>query len=100
MIAKWKTYDGRIVEMETIDHQHLSNIHHYCGLVVPELYDNIIRQDIMNVLNERFEGKILPYHPDPRFIREKLYLLKKGYLRMDDTIVINGTVVGWYLNNN
>ena len=42
----WITYDGRVVPMETMDHQHMSNIHHYINTTVPEYYDEDVREYI------------------------------------------------------
>ena len=48
----WQTWDGRLVDMKNMSHQHMSNIHYYQNLIYPKLYsksDKIwIRQMLLN----------------------------------------------------
>ena len=91
----WTTFDDRVVPMETMDHQHMSNIHHYINTTVPEYYDEDIREYITAWLVRRFAGVILPYQPVPEFKFEKNRLLSKGYLK-DKDVVVNGRKIGSY----
>jgi len=33
-MTHWMTFDNRIIPMETMEHQHMSNIHHYMNVVI------------------------------------------------------------------
>lgn len=82
--------------MEEMSHQHMSNIYYFTKYIVPELYPQSIRNDIMNWLLVRFDGVILPYHPVHEFVQEQIYLSKMGYLRDNNDIVVNGELIGKY----
>jgi len=71
MIKKgWQTYDGRIVNLNKISHQHLSNIYYYTHYIMAEYYPESVRDDINQLLEDRFDGKIFPYKPDSKFKEE------------------------------
>ena len=91
----WRTYDGRDVPLETMDHQHMSNIHHFINTTVPEYYDKDTREYITAWLVRRFAGVILPYKPVCEFTFEKSALRSKGYLNGDD-VVVEGQKIGSY----
>ena len=95
----WRTYDDRVVPMETMDHQHMSNIHFYINVTCPEFYDNDIREWITAWLVRRFAGVILPYRPVCEFAFEKARLQSKGYLKGDD-VVVEGQKIGSYECNS
>lgn len=94
-INYWGTYDGRIISMEKMDHQHMSNIHFYVNVTCPEFYDDKIRKFILGWLIRRFAGVILPYRPVPEFKFEKGRLQSKGYLK-DKDVVVGGQKIGCY----
>jgi len=96
VINNWMTYDGRVVAMENMDHQHMSNIHHFINLIVPQYYSQGVRAEILFWLTKRFNGIILPYHPVPDFKQEKTYLQAKGYLQPNNDVVVNGKKIGCY----
>jgi hypothetical protein len=52
------------------------------------------------LLQERFKAVILSYKPDPDFKEEKIYLLRKGFLKNNDEIVVNGIKLGEYCSVN
>jgi len=96
MIDFWMTYDNRIVSMEEMDHQHMSNIHYYINHILPELYTDEIREHIKKWLVKRFAGVILSYHPVPEFRFEQLHLKRMGYLQENNDIVVGGVKLGCY----
>jgi len=92
----WRTFDNRVVDMEEMDHQHLSNIYYYTHNIVPYFYPDHIRHWILGWLVKRFNGVKLPYRPVPEFMFEKSHLLKMGYLQKNNDIVVNGEKIGCY----
>ena len=96
MINFWITYDNRIVSMEEMDHQHMSNIHYYINNIVPYFYNDEVRKHIKKWLVKRFSGVILPYHPVPDFQFEKSHLKRMGYLQPNNDIVVGGIKIGCY----
>ena len=95
MIHTWKTFDNRVVTMEAMTHQHMSNIHYYINITCPEFYDNELREYITGWLVRRFAGVILPYRPVSEFKFEKDTLISKGYLK-DKDVVVKGRKIGHY----
>jgi hypothetical protein len=96
MIKGWTTWDNRLIAMEHISHQHLSNIYYFVTYTVPELYPQSIRDEIVKLIETRFKGVILPYRPHSDFIEEKFYLRFKGFLRENNEIIIEGIKMGEY----
>ena len=96
-IINWTTYDGRVVSMKDMEHQHMSNIHYFINIVHPNFYPNSIKNEILRWLVQRFAGVILPYHPDPNFNEEKNFLRSKGYLQPNNDIVVEGEKIGCYV---
>ena len=96
MITHWMTFDRRIVTMKEMDHQHMSNIHHYTHTTVPEFYNDNLREEITKWLVKRFAGVILPYRPVPEFQFEKSHLRRMGYLQENNDIVVKGVKIGSY----
>jgi hypothetical protein len=95
MINSWLTWDNRLIPMEEITHEHLSNIYYYTHFVLPEYYDSSTKREIYTLLMTKF-GSILPYKPDIRFVQEQIYLMRKGFLMDNNDIMINGKLVGIY----
>lgn len=95
----WITFDGRVVTLEEMEHQHMSNIYWFITKILPNKYSDYIRQDIMLWLKKRFNGLILYYQPHPDFKKEINYLLRKGYLKPDGMIVVDNQVIGCYEGN-
>jgi len=94
MIKKWGTYDGRVVKMEDIEHQHLSNIYFYINFIIPKQYTNEDRKDIMFWLRKRFNGELLMYSPVLEFKSEIQYLHKLHYIKSNGYIVVDGKIIG------
>ena len=96
MIKGWITWDNRLVMLNTIDHQHLSNIYYYINYTLPEYYPQSVKDEIQGILQKRFKGIILPYKPRPEFKEERIFLLNKGYLLSNNDIVVDGIKLGNY----
>lgn len=90
---EWTTWDGRVVTMQTITQEHLSNIY-WWTIIVAGRYDKDFNDAITSVLAKRFDGKLLPYNPDPRFKDETTWLREQGYVKDDNTIWWKGECVG------
>jgi hypothetical protein len=99
MLGGWITYDDRLINMEEMSHQHMSNIYHFINTIVPHLYPDCVREDITNWLVKRFGGIILPYNPHPDFHQERAYLKMMGYLNEKNEIVVNNQYIGRYENS-
>ena len=76
---KWTTFRGKNVDVETIDHQHLSNTYWYCKIFQNASDSSLAHFEIE--ANKRFNGQLLPYRPHASYRDEIEYLYKKGYLR-------------------
>jgi len=91
---KWTTHNGTKVNLDKIDHQHLSNLYWYAEVVceVPAL------KEVVSRINEEFNGEYLPYRPKPTFKGEIDFLEKRGYLLWKDDltadIIYGGHVIG------
>jgi hypothetical protein len=92
----WKTFEGRILHFEDMDHQHISNIFWFCVIVSPELYDDTTKNDIINFIEYKHQGLVAPYKPVRGFMYEQDILHRKGYLMMDNSIVIKKIKIGSY----
>lgn len=90
----WRTFENKTVRMEEMEHQHMSNIYFFINYIVPELYGDATRLELMEWINLRFAGMILPYQPRIDFKFEIDYLREKGYLRRDNHIVVNNRIIG------
>jgi hypothetical protein len=66
----WKTFQGEIVTLDTVDQQHLSNCFWFL-----KVFWNIDSFKIRAKVTERFNGEILPYRPHPDFKGEKELLV-------------------------
>lgn len=94
MIHEWITFQGKEVSLNTVDHQHLSNVIWYWRLVCGQLYKEGLQE-----LRDRFNGQILPYRPHTDFKSELEFLRYKGYLSPFDEsgvaiISFQGNVIG------
>ena len=75
----WKTFDGKVLKYDELDHQHLSNIYWYNMICLNNKPLNIV-----NIINNRFYGEILPYKPMLKFKDEIAFLESRGYLVWTD----------------
>lgn len=96
----WTTWNGVKKKISEIDHQHLSNIHHFMRYVNTN-YNYKTKFIIVAELHHRFDGQILPYRPIGDFKPEIEFLQEKGYLVKNDLhnhydIIIFDNKVGEY----
>jgi len=75
---KWTTFNGRVVTIEEIDHQHLSNIFWYFKIVIGDLTH--LPSELTKVLNSRFNGQLMEYRPHLQFENEIKFLEDHGML--------------------
>lgn len=80
----WKTFRGKNVSFDTVDHQHLSNCYWFAKIIFGYEETNSHLIEIDEVLAERFNGQLLPYRPHVDFEMEINELNKKGFLRYDN----------------
>ena len=90
----WQTAYGRLMPLQELSHQHLSNIMYYYELIVPS--GHILHPRVNEELNKRFLGKRLPYRPLTIFRREISVLVSKGYTtgEPDANIIVDGKIIG------
>jgi hypothetical protein len=95
----YKTFEGKLVSISEIDHQHLSNVFWYQKLVCEVDPSNFIIEEVI----KRFDGKILPYKPHHNFYKEIQILDEKGHLEWSEdkntaNIIYLGSIVGKYVS--
>lgn len=90
----WITFDNRLVSMEEMSHQHMSNIWHNINEIVPSHYTQVVRDDINYWLKKRFGGSILAYMPHNKFEQEHTFLNQNNLINGDNNVVVNGKVIG------
>jgi len=66
MSEQWMDNTGKIHNLNTISHDHLSNIYHYIRVINPFSYGNNLKDRIDKLLKDRFDGEVLPYVPKMR----------------------------------
>jgi ADP-ribose pyrophosphatase YjhB (NUDIX family) len=97
------TFQGKLVTMRDIDHQHLSNLYYHQKYTSPLFlgasYAKSARgvfhiKIIQTVLDHRFNGQLLPFRPHVRFQEEIKALERAGYLQSDGKIVVDGKEIG------
>ena len=93
---EWRTFQRKTVTMETIDHQHLSNIYWFHRIV-----QNTEATWVLPILKRRFNGHIMGYRPHIDFKYEIDYLERNGYLTWTEnktlkvgTITYKGNMIG------
>lgn len=69
------TFDGKQINVTQMKHSHVSNSYWYSKIIKDDQFDLWER-----VINERFDGVVLPYQPHPNFKNEFTFLLDSGYL--------------------
>ena len=92
----WETANGVKIDLNKIDHQHLSNIIWF-NRVFHNWESgkkwNIIRTAIQNELQTRFDNVLLPWEPLP--VPNEIELIKHYCtIDNDDNIVWKGNVIG------
>ncbi len=97
-MSRWGSFNGKTHTLETMDHQHLSNIIWYYKLLVGQSSkrERILKL-IMGEIENRFEGVVLPYRPMDNFKTEIEALRSYGYIKdngLNEDIVVDGEVIG------
>lgn len=97
---EYTTYTGEKKQLDQIDQQHLSNIYWF-NRVIWNRDDNYLSH-ILEQINTRFEGKILPYIPQWQFTQEIEILDKTGKFiwdqdRTEADIIYAGHIIGHYI---
>jgi hypothetical protein len=95
MTTHWQTWEGTVLDFDRLTWQHLSNIHYYMNLVLPEFYPRFLKDRVRRILFQK-HGGILPYHPDRNYAYEKIQLVRLGYLKNNGDIVVHNHKIGWY----
>lgn len=73
--SSWKTFQGKEVSPDSIDHQHLSNVYWFGVVLFSVKY-----VWVLDILKEKFNGQLLPYRPHISFTQEIEYLENHGHL--------------------
>jgi hypothetical protein len=89
---EWTTFEGKKVTLETIDHQHLSNVYWFTKIFYKATDD--MQWDMLEQFDKRFNGVVLDYRPKANFIVEIETLKRAGMVQKDDTIIFKGEVIG------
>lgn len=97
---EYTNYKGEKKSLVELDHQHLSNIYWF-NRVVWNRDDNYI-QLVLEQIESRFEGKILPYVPQWQFkqeiaILEKLNAFNWNQEHTEADVIYDGHIVGHYI---
>jgi hypothetical protein len=96
-MSKWGSFNGKTHTVETMDHQHLSNIVWYYKLLVGQSHRERTVKLIMCEIENRFEGVVLPYRPMDNFKMEIEALRSFGYIKgngLNEDIIVDGEVIG------
>lgn len=94
MLNFWITFDRRIISVEDMTHQHVSNIYYFVNYTMSYAYSQSLKNEIKEIINTRFNGVILPYRPVPIFVQEIKLLKNLGYLKENNQIYIDNKWVG------
>ena len=99
---EWTTFQGERKELQTANHQDLSNFVFSNVLLLGGRLDMI--KLVMNEITKRFDNKILPYRPHPLSHWEISTLIAKGFIYINDEgytlIIVNRKVIGEVLKSN
>jgi len=101
---EWKTFDGRIADTDTADHQHVSNCLWFAVVFGgAQGFDRSRQEEYKQTLIKRFGNKILPYRPHPLFHGEIEGLINAGMVYQNDMgdnlIIINRKIIGEVLKS-
>ena len=96
---KYKNYKGQTLDFKNLTQEHLSNIYWYNTICSELGYTTL--QFILDEINDRFNGELLPYRPQWEFRAEINYLEKTGKFiwnedRTKADIFHLGQKVGYY----
>ena len=96
-----KTYSG--VNLNEVTHQNLSNIYWFYKILYNHIFSESIIDGLVSaykIINEKFNGDILPYYPKFEFKEEILFLEKNGYIfwksdiKEFGEIIYDGEIIG------
>ena len=96
-MTKWGSFNGKTHTVETMNHQHISNIVWYYKLLVGATQREKTLKIIMAEIGSRFDGEVLPYRPMDSFKIEIDELRRKGYIQdngLNEDIVVDGEKIG------
>jgi hypothetical protein len=91
---KWQTFKGKTCTFETIDHQHMSNCYWFSRIVGGLASNHSHLQEIKHMLEERFNGQLLPYRPHVQFEYEIDYLKDHGHIKPHRQYPVDTMVLG------
>jgi len=92
--TEWTTFNGRKVTLWDIDQQHLSNVYYFNTLIGQQSKNDDFIKILQKVLDEKFNGQLLPYRPHRNFYQEIKILEQMGYLNTNGEIHVNGVKIG------
>ena len=95
----YRNYKGQTLDFKNLTQEHLSNIYWYNTICSELGYTTL--QFILDEINDRFNGELLPYRPQWEFRAEINYLEKTGKFiwnedRTKADIFHLGQKVGYY----
>lgn len=97
------TYDGRKIALNDLTNQHLSNVIHYCKTIGISPVYLIYADKIESLLQQKLNGKLLPYMPPVDNWQEMVELKNKNLLKVEEKtilIVKDRNCLGEVVNNN
>jgi aspartokinase-like uncharacterized kinase len=78
----WKSYDGRRLYIHEMTHEHISSLYYFMRYIHNSPEESVITE-INRVINEKYNGIILPYRPPSDVIGEAEKLHQQGLLKYD-----------------
>jgi hypothetical protein len=96
---EYKNYKGQTTNFKNVTQDHLSNIYWFNKIC--NRYNDDSLRFILDDINERFNGELLPYRPQWQFKAEIEFLEKNGKFVWNEQknkadIVHHGQIVGYY----
>lgn len=97
---QYTNYKGDKKPLTELEHQHLSNIYWFNTIVWKRTQESLSL--ILEQIDKRFNGEILPYIPEWQFKNEIEWLESRGHFAWDEDkteadVVYQGKVVGHYI---
>lgn len=82
MEIKWRSYDGKVQYIHEMTHEHISSLFYYLKYVKVYVKSDI-GAEVNRVINEVYDGIVLPYCPPSQVLGEIETLHQKGMLKYD-----------------